>query len=592
VVQEEWNMKRAVLTGVLALVMAHMGCGGSESDPPGGAGGTDGGTAGTGGSSGDSGTGCGTDCNDGFNCTIDSCVAGKCTHAIGPNSGETACPTGQYCTVEQGCIAAPACADVSDCEKAFGDDACKANIRCDPASSICLFDILDKDSDNHPPQVCGGADCNDNDPLIHPGASETCDGEDQDCDGTVDNATAASAWCHSSLGNAWECSGGECACPPVNTCGAECVDVQNDPKNCGACAHECGALEACASGACQCPPANQCGSLCVDLQTDPEHCGTCDAACATGSTCVAGKCYAEPTTLVPADFGYFWSIAVDGGWVYWSDVDTDHYTTHRIDVNGVGPKTDLYYNYGGVWDIALGSSSAYLLARGWDLHDPAELVSVPKTGGASTSLQTMSNGGVERMRFDSGSVFWLQYDLTSGKGQARQLKLDDSTLWDLTPPGLDSPAGLALNQTDIFWTEGYVGDDIWTASRTGDWDTKVIAVGVRPVEHLLEADSDSVYFIGVSGSSGENYELQRIPTSGGQPTVLSTFSSGYAPPNDLVLDGSDVIVVLDAGQIVRVPKVGGVAEVLAAAESGPRRLAADASAYYWTSEVGVRKLAK
>jgi hypothetical protein len=42
----------------------------------------------------------------------------------------------------------------------------------------------------------GDADCNDDDPDIHPGADEYCDGEDNDCDGEVDESDAidAAAW--------------------------------------------------------------------------------------------------------------------------------------------------------------------------------------------------------------------------------------------------------------------------------------------------------------------------------------------------------------------------------------------------------------
>ncbi|MCK6526288.1 S8 family peptidase [Myxococcota bacterium] len=54
----------------------------------------------------------------------------------------------------------------------------------------------DADGDGHD----AGADCDDSDPAVHPGATETCDGVDDDCDGTVD-----------------EGCGGEDGTPPVIT---------------------------------------------------------------------------------------------------------------------------------------------------------------------------------------------------------------------------------------------------------------------------------------------------------------------------------------------------------------------------------------
>ena len=50
--------------------------------------------------------------------------------------------------------------------------------------------LCDVDRDGYESIDCGGDDCDDSDDSVNPGATEVCDGVDNDCDGTVDGADA------------------------------------------------------------------------------------------------------------------------------------------------------------------------------------------------------------------------------------------------------------------------------------------------------------------------------------------------------------------------------------------------------------------
>jgi hypothetical protein len=53
-----------------------------------------------------------------------------------------------------------------------------------PLTGTCI----DVDGDGHNSKQCGGDDCDDSDPAVHPGALELCNGKDDNCDGQIDEA--------------------------------------------------------------------------------------------------------------------------------------------------------------------------------------------------------------------------------------------------------------------------------------------------------------------------------------------------------------------------------------------------------------------
>ncbi|MCC6564003.1 hypothetical protein IT087_03860 [Candidatus Uhrbacteria bacterium] len=266
------------------------------------------------------------ECNDGVDCTTDSCVtsSGNCRHVVTP----ALCDPGESCNPATGCEMGSACATSADCEDT---DACTTMERCDPAARVCTFVPLDGDGDGDPPRVCGGGDCDDSLPGINSGAAEVCDNMDNNCDGDVDegfdlmtddaNCGACGRTCRDGL----SCSTGLCQCDDTSLtrCGSAsapyCVDTDTTPTDCGLCGNACPWVPiepeiACSSGSpcpsgagcdfgrcysrtpcdagtCVCPAGSSlCSGACLDTMTDVLNCGSCGNACPAGRTCNAGTC--------------------------------------------------------------------------------------------------------------------------------------------------------------------------------------------------------------------------------------------------------------------------------------------------------------
>lgn len=212
----------------------------------------------------------GCECDDGIACTLDDCSSGQCEHVV----HHFACPTGQFCSATKGCAAGNACAGDADCVR---PDNC-VTATCDPATKRCVFAFLDGDHDGVSPVSCGGGDCNDADPAIYSGASEVCDGKDNDCDQELDPPLG------SGCAEGKSCHAATCSCDaPTSSCGGICIDLTSDPANCGSCDFKCQETQTCAASECKCKEGlTKCGSKCVDLKSDGNNCGKCNNRCGDG----------------------------------------------------------------------------------------------------------------------------------------------------------------------------------------------------------------------------------------------------------------------------------------------------------------------
>ena len=125
-------------------------------------------------------------------------------------------------------------------------------------------------------------------------------GECIDLQSDLDNCGACSAICESGLVPV-ECRGGECiraSCPiDIDYCGVVdgCRDLASDPAHCGACGNVCPS-GVCSGGVCvssggACPEGEvECDGECVATCCNNEHCGACGNACSPPFTCFEGVC--------------------------------------------------------------------------------------------------------------------------------------------------------------------------------------------------------------------------------------------------------------------------------------------------------------
>lgn len=152
----------------------------------------------------------------------DECIEGMCVERPPPGCGDgvVRVDMGEECEPPGMGDCLPncmwRCLDASNCDDA---NDCTTDV-CDPVLDCVWMDGVDADMDGYLMAACGGDDCKDTDPTIHPGATEACNDADDDCDSLVDNVTFMTGWYADVDGDSF----GD---PTMIRCGGAAADVNN-----------------------------------------------------------------------------------------------------------------------------------------------------------------------------------------------------------------------------------------------------------------------------------------------------------------------------------------------------------------------------
>jgi len=294
--------------------------------------------------------------------------------------------------------------------------------------------------------------------------------------------------------------------------------------------------------------------------------------------------------ILAVDPGAPSSLALDQDYVYWTSYVSG--TIQRIPKSGGSPQLLTTVHALGVPSLDVDDTSVYFSAYD-DTGVTTYVGSLPKAGGTVTVIAPQQ-GAARGVKVSGGFVYWL-VDPQTGAGGVARAPIGGGAVQAITPTSYASDAWLAVDDKYVYWTDfadhGPTSGHIYRTLCDGTGAVATLVAGLDS-PYGIAADATSL-FVGLGFTlniSNGMYDgaIITLDKLGAPPVPATTLASQQAQPLALAIDDTSIYWGDHlSGSLMRVPKAGGPAVVLASGSSGFEDVAVDDQYVYWIfSSVG------
>jgi hypothetical protein len=323
----------------------------------------------------------------------------------------------------------------------------------------------------------------------------------------------------------------------------------------------------------------------TNLDTNRLNCGVCGKSC-DGAFCGEGACRAVPLHTIGQET--VTALVTDAANIYWATTAFDGAHPGSVLVRSTLASSTTTTRVADGLDQTGGMTQdgqfLYLAVKG-------QIVRLPKGVSFATPTVLVTNQPdfyTRQVAVDQTDVYWTVEGTahddgthTANGGIFKAPKTGGAAVAVVT--GIPSPADLALNSGDVFWTDWQL-KTVNRASKSGAGRTVLASDQRRMTVNGMAADATHVYWIVGNEASLDSptgpAALRSVPQAGGAVQTLFSPTETEDSTVSLALDPSSIFVGMNGSGIWQVPTAGGAPREVSV-EMSTEQLQVQPDAFFW-----------